>query len=291
MDTLTAVAVTTSACAIGLDVLLLYRQMHIAPWDHESPEPDVEAPKEETETSTAVFAAEPLVQAGTTDEIAPLNPAAAVSSYGSLPIEKATANVQTPTSTNSLEWPPPDAPRWFLGLKRSQMFLSPAERPPIFSRWYHVFKLLWPMLIVQEFLTPRPHPDQPKWHPQKDTSSWLFVLSTAKVVLALLVSVSITSKDTPPSGVLMVVASIEGWLAIAVFICSPSIYWKSKGWGKLSGLYMGRLRMALFAAIGIGIWVAVWTKRSWDWKLFSYQGLPMAMLVGMSYGIAWERWV
>lgn len=291
MDALTAVAVTISLCAFGMDVLLLYRQMHIAPWDLESPEPDVEAPKEESETSTAVLAAEPLVQTGTAGEIAPLNHTAATSSYGSVPVEKAPNNVQPLTSTNSQEWPYPDAPRWFLGLKRSQLFLSPAERPPIFSRWYHVFKLLWPRLIVQGFLIPRPHP-QPqvrKWHPQKDTSFCLFFFSTIiKILLALVVSLSITSKDPPSSWIL---ATIEGWLAIAVFICSPSIYWKSKGCGIISGLYMGRLRVALFAAMGMGLWVAVWTKRSWDWKLFEYQGLPMAMLVGMSYGIAWERWV
>ncbi|KAL8989735.1 MAG: hypothetical protein Q9169_008294, partial [Polycauliona sp. 2 TL-2023] len=47
MDPLSSIAITVSACAFGLDVLLLYRQMHIAPWDQLPPDTDPEAAQKE----------------------------------------------------------------------------------------------------------------------------------------------------------------------------------------------------------------------------------------------------
>ena len=54
---------------------------------------------------------------------------------------------------------------------------------------------------------------------------------------------------------------------------------------------MGRLRMLLFAMMAVAIWVGAWRANMWDWGLFGTTGLPLAVLVGMSYGLAWERWV
>lgn len=287
MNTLTVYAISISACAFGLDALLLYRQMHIAPWDLEPTEPDLEALKQAYEEPAQVAETEPLVPKHRSTSPNPVEP----TSYGAIPTEKDQDDVLPLDQSSSTEWPPPDAPRWLFGLKRSQYFLSPAERPPIFSRWYHIFKFLWPMLIVQEFLTPRPNPNQRELHPQANISILLFMFTPAiKLALGLLLYSDLDSKH-PQSGFTRLLTSVEAWGIIIFIVFNNGIYWRSKSCGRVSGPWMGRLRILVSAAMALGLWVGACISSKWRWNDFKTGGLPLAIVVGMSYGLAWERWV
>ncbi|KAL8857729.1 MAG: hypothetical protein Q9178_005764 [Gyalolechia marmorata] len=297
MEPLSILAVIVLACAFGLDLLLLYRQFHIAPWELEISEADPEAGKEAPTSSSQNPRVQPLPnQDSAPNESSPLR-LNAESTYDTLLTEEKAVQDELLSSTSPpppSEWPPPDAPRWIFGFKFSQKFLSPAERPPIFSRWYHGFKLLWPPLIANEFLTRRPHPNPRELHPQV-TISILLCMGTivVKIMMVLLLSTSLhdnaSGEDT--MGTMAVVVIYEAWLAVFYILFQDGLYWRSRGFGGVAGKTMGRVRMLLFAMTAVAIWVGVWSANMWDWTLFGTVGLPFAMLVGMSYGLAWERWV
>ncbi|KAL8917391.1 MAG: hypothetical protein Q9172_005876 [Xanthocarpia lactea] len=298
MEPLSILAVIVLACAFGLDLLLVYRQFHIAPWELEISEADPEAGKEAPTPSSLTPGVQRLTnQDAALNESSPLRPNAEPT-YDTLPTEEK-AIQDEPLSLTSppppSEWPPPDAPRWIFGFKFSQKFLSPAERPPIFSRWYHGFKLLWPSHIVDEFFTPRPNPNAREPHPQANVSLFLCMGTIlAKIMLVLFLSVSLDDNALDEDrriGTMTAVGIGEAWLVVFHILLHNSIYWRSRGFGGVAGKTMGRLRMLLFAMTAVAIWVGVWSANMWDWGLFGAMGLPLAVLVGMSYGLAWERWV
>ncbi|KAL8920347.1 MAG: hypothetical protein Q9208_006318 [Pyrenodesmia sp. 3 TL-2023] len=300
MEPLSILAVIVLACAFCLDLLLLYRQFHIAPWELEISEADPEAGKEAPKVLP--LAKLPRAQRLTNQDSAPnestpLRPNAE-STNGALPTEEKTVKDEPLPSTSpppASEWPPPDAPRWIFGFKFSQRFLSPAERPPIFSRWYHGFKILWPPLITEELLTPRPHPNAREPHPQFVISLFLGMGTIAiKILMVLLLYCFLDDNATGEDrrvGKMAVLGICEAWLAVVVILCHNGLYWRSRGFGGVAGKTMGRLRMLLFAIPVVALWVGAWGANMWDWRLFGTTGLPFAVLVGMSYGLAWERWV
>ncbi|KAL8911769.1 MAG: hypothetical protein Q9171_003102 [Xanthocarpia ochracea] len=298
MEPLSILAVIVLACAFGLDLLLLYRQFHIAPWELEISEADPEDGKEAPTPSSQNPGVQQLTnQDSAPNESSPLRPNAE-STYDALPTEEKAVQDEPLSSTSPpppSEWPPPDAPRWIFGLKFSQRFLSPAERPPIFSKWYHGFKLLWPTLITNEFLTPRPNPNAHEPHPQI-TISLFCCMGTIiiKILMILLLSVSLdnnASDEDRPIGKMAVLGICEAWLAVLVILCHNGLYWRSRGFGGVAGKTMGRLRMLLFAMTAVAVSLGAWSANMWDWRQFGTVGLPFAVLVGMSYGLAWERWV
>ena len=46
----------------------------------------------------------------------------------------------------------------------------------------------------------------------------------------------------------------------------------------------------VWAAAAVGLWMGVYYKKGLDLRDWAFE-MPFAMLVGMSYGVAWERWV
>lgn len=297
MDPLTAIAVTISAGSFGVDALMLYRQIYYGPWYLDTTDADLEAFKADPVQSTQTLETRDLDRDSTPNEVSPLSSTTAPS-YDSISTEKALEDLPRPTPSTSPEWRPADVPRWFLGLKRSQYFLSPAERPPIFSKWYHYFNLLWPILIVNEFLTRRSNPSQRDLHPQAEISLILcFGLTSLKLVLGIFLELALDPE--PPKDISSDTISrlgsrlgmVEAWVGVLHVLCYNGIYWRSRGFGIVPGKLMGRFRVMLFAAMTVGMWVAVWTAREWEWRNFWMMGLPFAMLVGMSYGVAWERWL
>ena len=298
MEPLSILAVIVFACAVGLDLLLLYRQLHIAPWELEISEADPEAGKEAPTPSSQLSGVQRLPnQDSAPNESSPLC-LNAESTYDAVPMEEKAAQDEPLSSTSPplpSEWPPPDAPRWILGFKFSQHFLSPAERPPIFSKWYHGFKLLWPPLIVDQLFIPRTNPNAPKPHPQHIISILLWMGTTViKILMVLLLSASLddnASDEDRLTGKSAVLGICEAWLAVLVILCHNGLYWRSRGFGGVGGMTMGRLRMLLFAMTAVAILVGAWNANMWDWRRFGIVGLPFALLVGMSYGLAWERWV
>ncbi|KAL8690762.1 MAG: hypothetical protein Q9218_003866 [Villophora microphyllina] len=265
--------------------------MHIAPWNLETSEPDPEIAKEEPAASIQT----PGVHETVPIESSPLRPNTE-STYDSISDEEKETSAVTHSPASpppSTEWPPPDAPRWIFGFKFSQKFLSPSERPPIFSKWYHVFKLLWPVLIMDQLLTLRPNPNIRDPHPQA-TLSGILCIGTMVVKLALglmfaLAPLSGSKKLSSPDMTWLGIA--EAWGAILIIFYHDGLYWKSRGWGALSGRMAARLRLSFFVTMSVGLWVGVWIARAWDWRDFGLFGLPFAVLVGMSYGLALERWV
>ena len=299
MEPLSILAVIVLACAFGLDLLLVYRQFHIAPWELGISEADPEAGKEAPTPSSQAPGVQRLTnQDSAPNESSPLCPNAE-STCDALPTEEKAVQDEPPSSTSPpppSEWPPPDAPRWIFGLKFSQQFLSPAERPPIFSKWYHGFKLLWPPHITNEFFTPRPNPNAREPHQQVIYSINL-VMGTIgmKILMVLFLYASlddnVSDEDRLFGKTMVVVGICEAWLGVMVILCHNGLYWRSRGFGGVGGKTMGRLRMLLFAMMAVAIWVGAWRANMWDWGLFGTTGLPLAVLVGMSYGLAWERWV
>ena len=289
MDPITAFAVGTSVCAIGIDALLLHRQRTVGPWYLDAPK------QEDLESSSADNATIPppseypeAPQDSTPHESSPLLSTPSPS-YSITPTEKSPTTTLSPASANPSAWPhpPPDAPRWLFGLKRSQYFLSPSERPPIFGHWYSYFKLLWPPLIVNQFLTPRLNPNLREPHPQAGKSmSLCFGAIMFKVLLPLLLYLE---SCPDPSLFLKVVGVAEAWMFIVWVMCDGGIYWKSQNYGRVSGAIMARLRLMLWICVAVGMWVGVWVARAWEWHDFWTLGLPFAIIVGMSYGLAWER--
>ncbi|KAL8675662.1 MAG: hypothetical protein Q9224_007427, partial [Gallowayella concinna] len=193
MDPLTTIAVTVSASAFVLDVLLCYRQFHVAPWKQESPEADPEAAKAEREPSSQTIDIQPN-QNQSLNESSPVNPSNVVTYETSCAEEEKSAQDEIQRLNSPAPdpiWPPPDAPKWFwlFGWERSQRFLSPSERPPIFSKWYHYLKILWPVQIMDEILVLRPNPNQREVHPQATLSGMLCGGTvTMKLALGLVVS-------------------------------------------------------------------------------------------------------
>ena len=286
MDPVTAFATGASVCAIAIDALLLHRQRTVGPWYLDAQKQDVESSCTGNATTPPTSENPEIPQDPTPHESSPLISSSAPS-YDAPTIEKAEASNPVPPATSQSEWPPSNAPRWLFGLKRSQYFLSPAERPPIFGHWYSYFKLLWPPLIVQEFLTPRPNPNLRKLHPQAGKS---ILLCFNPIMFKLLLPSLLYLESQPdPSLFLKVVGVAEAWLLIVWMLCDSGIYWKSQGYGSVSGGTMARLRMMLWISMVIGIWVGAWVARDWAWHDFWTLGLPFAILVGMSYGLAWER--
>ena len=92
-----------------------------------------------------------------------------------------------------------------------------------------------------------------------------------------------------PSLFLKVVGVAEAWMFIVWVMCDGGIYWKSQTYGRVSGAIMARLRLMLWICVTVGMWVGVWVARAWEWHGFWTLGLPFAIIVGMSYGLAWER--
>lgn len=81
-----------------------------------------------------------------------------------------------------------------------------------------------------------------------------------------------------------------GWFVVAWIVYQGGVYWRSPGWGRVSGVWMGRARVMLCAAVGVGLWMGVYYTRGLDLRDWAME-MPFEMLVGMSYGVAWEKWV
>ncbi|KAL8724883.1 MAG: hypothetical protein Q9166_007687 [cf. Caloplaca sp. 2 TL-2023] len=268
-----------------------------------STEIDLEASKEEREISSQPRDAQqetPIQNPPAGNESTPLLNPSNASTCDTERNEKALQDdIQDPTSSSptSTEWPPTDAPKWFwlFGWKFSQRFLSPAERPPVFSRWYHILKILWPPLIMDQFLTPRPNPNQRELHPQAAISI-LMCMGTVLVKLAmgLLLYCALhlggdANQDQrehhvwDDNGIRLGLA--EAWTVILFIFCYNPLYWRS------GGKLMARLRLSFFVVIAFGMWVAAWRASAWEWRAFWVLGMPFSALVSISYGIALERWV
>ncbi|KAI4233630.1 MAG: hypothetical protein L6R40_007008 [Gallowayella cf. fulva] len=302
MDPLAIIAVTISACAFGVDVLLLYRQMHVKPWNTESPEADPEAAKEAPEAIDQSRGVKPILNDDPNPvESSPLN-STTVSAYDTLSLEEKSPPdaPESPSNSASTPWPPPDAPKWFwyFGWKTSQRFLSPAERPPVFSRWYHGFKILYPPLIIRQLLIPRPNPNMRELHPQEEISIGLF-MGTISVKLLLIIMLGLASgvwdkeygTSTMYKSLIYWLGMFDTWCLILWIFFRRQMYWKTRAWGNVSGIQIARLRMLFCATVGIGLWTLAWRTTGLEWKQFGNVGMTYGVLVGLSYGIAWERWV
>ena len=299
MDPLTGTVVAVSAFSVVLDILVCYRQLHKKPWDPELPASDCEALKEEglQPSDTAIS---PILPPSTdSDEISPLDATSTVTYDTISEKDEPPADVVVPTPSSPAEWPPADAPKWFwfFGTDASRYFLSPAERGPIFTRWYHLFRILSPSFIQSYILVPRKNPNAPKPHPQAELS---ILLSGGIILMKLLLAVVAytvlfleTNEDESGfGGLFLVVMLIEAWGAILVILFNSKIYWRSNRRSKtLSSKLLARCRLLLPAVVTTAMWWGVWTSRRWDLAVFRIEGLPFAILVGMSYGITCERLV
>lgn len=83
----------------------------------------------------------------------------------------------------------------------------------------------------------------------------------------------------------------DTWCLILWIFFRRQMYWKTRAWGNVSGIQIARLRMLFCATVGIGLWTLAWRTTGLEWKQFGNVGMTYGVLVGLSYGIAWERWV
>ena len=81
------------------------------------------------------------------------------------------------------------------------------------------------------------------------------------------------------------------WCTVLFVVCHKDIHWKSRGFASLPGQGMRRLRTSLAAAMAAGLGVGIWTTLPLNCSSFGAMGLPFALLVGISYGVAWEGWI
>ena len=299
MDPLTSTAIAVSAFSFVLDILVCYRQLHKKPWDPELPISDCEALKEEGLQASDTIISPILPPSTDSDENSPLNATSTVT-YDTIS-EKDTTSAEIVDTTPSppAEWPPADAPKWFwfFGTDHSRYFLSPAERGPIFSKWYHGFRVLLPIFVQRYVLVPRKNPNAPKPHPQAETSGMLCAgLIAMKFALgipvALLLFVEQKEGEKGFGGFTKVVLLIEAWAILLVILFNNKIYWRSnRRSDTLSNNLLARCRLLLPAVATTAMWWGVWTSKGWDPAIFRIEGLPFAIFVGMSYGITYERLV
>ena len=291
MDLLTGSAIAVSAFSVVLDILVCYRQLHEKPWHTKLPASDCEALKEEgLQASHTTSSTSSLLSPSSTDlgEDSPLN-ASSIVTYDTIS-EKDTTQNNTVCSAPSppAEWPPADAPKWFwfFGTDRSRYFLSPTERGPIFSKWYHGFRVLSPTFVQGYVLVPRENPNAAKLHPQAELSGMLcggliLMKLGLGIFAALLLFAERKEGEKGRGGFTMVALSIEAWAIILIILFVNKIYWRSiRGNNTLSNKLLARCRLLLPVVATTALWWNIWTAERLGFRSLSGRGSAVRNIRG-----------